>query len=101
MNYELNPHLEEEPELDSEMKKIIVDYVGNKYLLEGELVTVELVIEAFSREFPEFLLGLAEENFFRGYSQALSDVNDGDEFLRKTVDEHVKMAEGTSKNGES
>jgi hypothetical protein len=91
MNYELNPILMEEPTSDSELKGMIVDYVGNKYLMSGDLVTVELIMEAMSKEFPEFLLALAEENFFRGYTQALSDVNDGDELMRKTVDEYNKI----------
>ena len=58
---------------DTELKKIIVEYVGNKLKPENEEVTVENVIEVMIDEFPEAVLILAEENFFRGYAQGLSD----------------------------
>lgn len=63
-------------EKDSELKNFVVDYVGNK--LKKELdVTVGDIIEVFAEDFPEFLLSVAEENFIRGYSQALADVDIG------------------------
>ena len=33
-----------------------------------------MAVEVFAAEFPEFLLAVAEENFLRGYEQALADV---------------------------
>ena len=42
-------------------------------------VTVKNVIENFSKEFPELLLALAEENWINGYTQALQDL----EFVEK------------------
>jgi len=33
-----------------------------------------MAVEVFAAEFPEFLLAVAEENFLRGYEQALTDV---------------------------
>ena len=33
-----------------------------------------MVIDVFSTDFPEFLMPLAEENYIRGYTQALDDV---------------------------
>jgi len=57
------------------MKEWLVDYVGEKLKPENDEVTVEMIIEAMAIEFPEFLLPLAEENFIRGYSQALADVD--------------------------
>jgi hypothetical protein len=33
-----------------------------------------MAVEVFAAEFPEFLLAVAEENFLRGYEQALGDV---------------------------
>jgi hypothetical protein len=39
-----------------------------------------MVVETFSKEFPEFLLPIAEENFFRGYKQAMEDVTNSEMF---------------------
>ena len=38
---------------------------------------IEMIIEAMSEEFPEFLMAVAEENWIRGYHQALEDVSVG------------------------
>ena len=59
---------------DSELKEIIVNYVGNKLNPEEDTITVEQVIEVFADQFPEILLALAEENWVNGYTQALNDV---------------------------
>ena len=58
---------------DSELKRLIVNYVGETLELE-ENVTVEDLVQVFAKEFPEFVLALAEENFLRGYRQALVDI---------------------------
>jgi hypothetical protein len=58
----------------NELKEWIVNYVGNR-IATDENVTVEMIVEVFAAEFPEFLMTVAEENFFRGYEQALSDLN--------------------------
>jgi hypothetical protein len=63
------------------MKEWLVDYVGNKLNPETGEVTVEMIVEAMSQEFPEFLMLIAQENWLRGYQQALYDVDYGD--LRK------------------
>tara|TARA_Y100000310_G_C20396977_1_gene675561 strand:+ start:397 stop:684 length:288 start_codon:yes stop_codon:yes gene_type:complete len=73
---------------DTELKKIIVDYVGNQS--EGEEVTVQMIVETMAVEFPEFLLPVAEENWIRGYKQALDDLENDKTFLENT--------EGTSSN---
>ena len=59
---------------ESELKEIIVNYVGKTLNPELEEITVEQIIEVFSEQFPEFLLALAEENWINGYTQALKDV---------------------------
>lgn len=41
---------------------------------EPKNVTFQQIIEAFSDEFPEFILAMAEENWVNGYTQALKDV---------------------------
>ena len=53
----------------------MIDYVGNKHDPDTDEVTVEMVVETLADEFPEFLLMVAEENYIRGYEQALDDVN--------------------------
>ena len=63
-----NEHLKEVVNKESELKKIIVEHVGNKIKPDNDAVTVENVIEVMIEEFPEIVLALAEENFFRGYS---------------------------------
>ena len=59
---------------ESELKEIIINYVGNTLNPDSEEITVEQIIEVFSEQFPEFLLALAEENWVNGYTQALKDV---------------------------
>jgi len=61
--------------LDNEMKKWLVNYVGEKLQPEDDEVNVEMVIQVMAKEFPEFLLPIAEENFIRGYKQGLDDAD--------------------------
>ena len=70
---------------DNPMKSWLVDYVGQNYKPEKGEVTVELIVEALSQEFPDFVLVLAQENFIRGYQQALYDVDYGE--LRKNEEQ--------------
>jgi len=69
------PDIQVPVEKTNPMKEWLVDYVGEKFKPENDEVTVEMIIEAMAIEFPEFLLPLAEENFIRGYSQALADID--------------------------
>lgn len=64
-----------EVEKDTPLKEWLVDYVGSKLQPADKNVTVEMVVKVLSEEFPEFLLVIAEENFLRGYQQALVDVD--------------------------
>jgi len=66
--------LEQTVAQDTELKNYIVDYVGEKLTPEDENITVEMVIGVLADDFPELVLAMAEENFIRGYSQAMSDV---------------------------
>ena len=70
---------------DSEFKNWLVEYVGKKKKPENDEVTVDLVIEVMSEEFPEFILALAEENYIRGYQQALDDVDSGKELYEEEL----------------
>ena len=60
---------------ESELKLWLVNYVGEKTSPKDGNVTVENIIDVMAEEFPEFLLMVAEENYIRGYEQALDDVN--------------------------
>lgn len=60
---------------ESELKEIIVNYVGNTKNPDDDGITVEQIIDVFAEQFPEFLLALAEENWINGYTQALTDMN--------------------------
>ena len=65
------------------LKDWIVNYVGHHPLNQGgENITVEKIVEVFSQDFPEFLLVIAEENWVRGYQQALTDIDEGEELMR-------------------
>ena len=74
--YKQSPVLTETPIPNTELKRWLVDYVGNKNSSEDGAVTVEMIVQTMSEEFPEFLLVIAEENFFRGYEQALADLQE-------------------------
>ncbi len=70
-----NPQKNTEVVGDSELKKWLVEYVGNR-MAGDKYVTTEMIVNIFAHEFPEFLLVIAEENFMRGYEQALIDIGD-------------------------
>jgi len=76
---EKNPLLESiVDKQESDLKLWLVDYVGNKTTPESGEVTVGNIVEVMSEEFPEFLMVIAEENWIRGYHQALTDVEEGE-----------------------
>ena len=70
-----NPTLKEVVEKETEIKTWLVNYVGNKIDAKDGNVTVEMLVEEISKEFPEFVMVVAEENFIRGYEQALTDID--------------------------
>ena len=68
-----NPDLLKAVKPENEMKRWLVNYVGDKLNPENDEVNVEMIIQVMAEEFPEFLMPLAEENFIRGYRQGLAD----------------------------
>ena len=70
-----NPTLKETVEKDSGLKELVVEYIGETLEPEDGDITVEMAIEVFAKEFPEFLMAVAEENFIRGYQQAFLDLD--------------------------
>ena len=76
---------------DNPMKKWLVDYVGQKLKPENGEITVEMIVKAMSDEFPDFLMLVAQENWLRGYQQALYDVDYGE--LSKNEQESTGISE--------
>ena len=68
-----NPELDEVVEEDNELKTWLIGYVGNKHNPDDGNVTVNMIVETLSEDFPEFVMAVAGENFLRGYHQALCD----------------------------
>jgi hypothetical protein len=83
MEIEFNDKKEDNPDLkrpvhrENELKTWLVNYVGVKQAGTDGNVTVEMIVETLAKEFPEFLMVIAEENYIRGYEQALADVEVG------------------------
>jgi hypothetical protein len=88
MNEETNNTLVEK---DNPMKTWLVDYVGQKLKPENDQVTVEMIVEEMAKEFPDFLMLVAQENWLRGYQQALYDVDYGE--LSKNEQESTGISE--------
>ena len=71
-----NPYLSLPTESgDSELKTMLVKYVGTKF--DKEQVTAEMIIETLAMEFPELMFVFAEENFIRGYELGINDAHNG------------------------
>lgn len=68
-----NPDLNKTVEATTGLKELVVNYIGNRLEAEED-ITVDMAVQVFAAEFPEFLMAVAEENFLRGYEQALTDV---------------------------
>lgn len=87
-----NPDLLEEViPTESELKEIIVDYVGKTINPDSEEITVEDIVDVFAEQFPEFLLALAEENWINGYTQALNDSKSVSENLEVPINDVDKI----------
>ena len=89
-----NPDLVNPVTPDSPLKQMIVNYVGDaKNLDEGDNVNVAMIVEQMAKDFPEFLLAVAEENWIRGYHQALTDVSEGEKVMREMEEEEKEDGE--------
>ena len=94
---QLGSDLQKPVEADTNLKTLIVDYVGNAHNPEDGNVTLEMIIETFAEEFGDFLLPIAEENFIRGYQQAITDVEEGEQFLKDNP-EYLKEMQALSES---
>ena len=77
-----NPSLEEVINTDNPLKEMIVDYVGKKVKPENDEVTLEMVVGELANEFEELVFSLAEENWIRGYHQAMEDMTEGEKLYK-------------------
>jgi predicted double-glycine peptidase len=73
-----NPDLLKVVTTENPLKQMLVNYVGEKLEPENDEVNIEMIIQVMAEEFPDMLLTIAEENFIRGYQQALADVDAAD-----------------------
>tara|TARA_R100001224_G_scaffold108998_1_gene85934 strand:+ start:203 stop:439 length:237 start_codon:yes stop_codon:yes gene_type:complete len=70
-----NPDLLIPIQPENQMKEWLINYVGARLQPESDEVNVEMIIKVMAEEFPEFLMPVAEENFIRGYRQAIFDMD--------------------------
>ena len=85
-----NPVLTQSVDIDTPMKEWLVGYVGEKKKPEGKEITTEMIVGVMTEEFPEFLAAVAEENWIRGYQQAIVDVEEGEKFIREEMQKKVQ-----------
>jgi hypothetical protein len=104
MNLGENPTLNEEVESDNELKTWLVNYVGKRLEkldpsngsppAENNQVTVENIVAVMAADFPEFLWVVAEENWVRGYHQALVDSDEGFKLREAEMEKKKKCKNG-------
>ena len=92
-----NPALEKIVETDSALKEWLVNYVGDQQNPDNGEVTVEMIVHAVANEFPEFLMVIAEENWVRGYHQAMLDV---ETLERRHITENLQTVSEETSNDE-
>ena len=63
---------------------------GERINPEDQNVTVEMIVDVIAKEFPEFLLVVAEENWVRGYQQAIQDVEEGIKIEKENENEQKR-----------
>ena len=89
-----NPDLTNPVNPNTELKDLIVNHVGTaNQLEEGAEINVAMIVEQMAKEFPEFLLAVAEENWIRGYHQALTDVSEGEQAMREIEEDEKSNKE--------
>tara|TARA_R100000388_G_C7222030_1_gene149538 strand:- start:736 stop:1044 length:309 start_codon:yes stop_codon:yes gene_type:complete len=70
---------------ENELKTFLVNYVGQKNNPENGEVTVEMIVNTMAQDFPEFVLTVAEENWIRGYQQAMVDIEVGERLVEEEL----------------
>ncbi len=80
----LNEDLKSFVQKENPLKQMLVNYVGNKVKSNDGNITVEMIVDVLAEEFPEFLMAVAEENFIRGYEQAVADFEEESDRPKKS-----------------
>ena len=70
---------------ENKLKTFLVEYVGEREQPENDEVTVEMIVNTMAKEFPEFVLTVAEENWIRGYQQAMVDIEVGERLVEQEL----------------
>ena len=96
-----NPTLKEEVESTNDLKNFLVGYTGDKLKPKDNRVTVEMLVETMAEDFPEFLMAVAEENYIRGYHQALTDVDEGEAAFKLELERTNKEQTKTKRKKKS
>ena len=86
-----NQNLKETVKKEGPLKNLLVEYVGTRHKPDDKNITVEMIVETMAKEFPEFVLVVAEENWIRGYQQALDDVEVGKKIAEENENKNVKQ----------
>ena len=81
--------LNQKVESTNELKEWLVDYCGKVRNPDKDEVTVKTIVEVLAEQFPEFLMAVAEENWVRGYHQAMHDID-----VSEQVVEQIDNIEG-------
>ena len=68
----------------------LVNYTGEKLNPENDEVTIGMIIDVLSQDFPDLVLCLSEENWVPGYQQALTDVQEGERLYNEEVSSKEK-----------
>jgi hypothetical protein len=63
----------------------LVSYCGKVKNPGNDEVTTGMIVEVLADQFPEFLMAVAEENWVRGYHQALVDLEASEKTLEKKL----------------
>ncbi len=96
-----NSSLKELVEPENDLKNMLVEYVGKELNPEDCNVTVEMIVEVMAKEFPEFLLAVAEENWVRGYQQACDDGAAIHQGKIQEINEKLQIIENETKKTKS
>ena len=81
--------LNTKPDANNELKEYLINYTGTAKDPDDENVTLEMIIDVLSENFPELVLCLSEENWIRGYNQALTDVEEGEKLFYQEQNEKL------------
>ena len=93
-----NPELDAVVGSETTLKEILVNYVGQEANPDNDEVTVKMIVETIATEFPEFLSVVAEENWIRGYHQALVDVETGQKAHQDFLNDNSEIDDAEKRN---